>query len=93
MNPPHYYKKESSRDTAITKKLSIFVGTTNVPFSLVVKNSMNYFMKWMASIKYLIEKEFLKRSARYTIIYKKQFDRCWAKPLSLVYMLCGQNQV
>ena len=35
MNPPHYYNKESSRHTAITKKLSIFVGATNAPFSLV----------------------------------------------------------
>ena len=32
INPPRYYN-ESSRHTAIIKKLAIFIGATNVPFS------------------------------------------------------------
>ena len=62
INPPHYYNKESSRHTAITKQLAIFIGATNVPSpELIVMNSVNYFKKWIANIKYLIEKEFLKK--------------------------------
>ena len=48
INTPRYYNTESFRQTAITRKLAIFIEATNVPFYLV---------------KYLIEKEFLKRSA------------------------------
>ena len=38
INPPRYYNTESSRHTAITRKLAIFIGTTNVPFSLDDRN-------------------------------------------------------
>ena len=59
INPPHYYNKEPSRHTAITKKLAIFIGTTNVPFSLVDSDEF---------CELLQENEFLKRSAKHTII-------------------------
>ena len=34
-NRPSYYSKESKRHTDITKKLAVFIGSTNAPLSLV----------------------------------------------------------
>ena len=35
INQLRYYNKEYSRHTTITTKIAIFIGATNVPFSLV----------------------------------------------------------
>ena len=51
INPPRFYNKESSRHTAITKKLAIFIGATYVPFLVDCE---------AGNIKYLIEKDFLR---------------------------------
>ena len=66
--------KESSRHTAITKKLSIFVGATNAPFSVSIEEFHELLHEMNGKYQVPHRKRVSERSARYTIIYKKQFD-------------------
>ena len=59
-----YYGKDSKRQKAITKKLVVFVGATNVPLSLVDREEFHALLSEMTVL--LIGRNLAKKSIRYT---------------------------
>ena len=68
-NRPSYYSKESKRHTDITKKLAVFIGSTNAPLSLVdcVRSSGTFFQRWTEGTTYLTDGSLDKKLTSYMI--------------------------
>ena len=91
INPPRYYN-ESSRHTAIIKKLAIFIGATNVPFSWYDSEEFRDLLQEMdRNIKYLIKKKFVSK------IYNHKQETIWSLlNEAVIVSVCAifvQNQV